>query len=348
VDREAAAAARRQVASVWIVWALLTLAVVVASGRLRLVTLHPHMRSVYAEGHGPFWLLRGWDYRWYSAIANNGYSDPPSYAFFPLWPGLLWIFGHLGAQWPLAAVATTLASALAFLGVSLSSASGSPKRAAIALASMPASFALLLPYADCLALALGSLSVVAAKRRSWLSAATLGFLTALARPNGFLLSLILAGVASGARDKRRALAILAPIAGFIAVNCAFWILSGTPTAFTRAERHWGRGSPTHLFRSLDVPWNIVQATIAIGAAALLWLLWRSRARYGRPAFLFAFTVLGLTIVSGTFAAFARQMLFAFPLAWIAADLPRPHRRIATAAGVAANIAGILVLPRYFP
>ena len=145
MDRKAAAAAGREVASVWIVWALLTLAVVVASGRLRLVTLHPHMRSVYAEVHGPFWLLRGWDYGWYTALA-------------------------------------------------------------------------------------------------------------------------------------------------------------------------------------------VQATVAIGAAALLWLLWRSRRRCGRPAFLFAFTVLGLTIVSGTFAAFARQMLFAFPLAWIASDLPRPHRRIATAAG----------------
>jgi hypothetical protein len=341
--------ARRDVAFVWVVWALLTLAVMVASGRLRLLTLHPHMRSVYAEDHGPLWLLRGWDFRWYSAIANNGYGDPSSYAFFPLWPGLLWIFGHLGAQWPLAMVATTVASALAFLGVSSSSPATSPRTSAIALASMPASFALLLPYADCLALALGSLSVVAAKRRWWSGAAALGFLTALARPNGFLLSLILAGVVSGgARDRRRGIAILAPVAGFIAVNCAFWILSGTPAAFTRAERHWGRGSPTHLFRSLDVPWNIVQATIAIGAAALLWLLWKQRRRYGMSAFLFALAVLGLTIVSGTFAAFARQMLFAIPLVWIAGDLPRAHKRIATAAGVAANVAGILVLPRYFP
>jgi hypothetical protein len=213
---------------------------------------------------------------------------------------------------------------------------------------MPASFALLLPYADCLALALGSLAVVAARRRWWAGAAALGFLTALARPNGFLLSLVLAGVAPDARGKRRTLAILAPITGFIAVNCAFWILSGTPTAFTTAERHWGRGSPTHLFRSLDVPWNIVQATVAIAAAALLWLLWRSRSRHRSTSFLFAAAVLGLTIVSGTFAAFARQMLFAFPLVWIASDLPLAHKRIAAAAGIAVNIAGILVLPRYFP
>jgi len=117
VDREAAAAARRQVASVWIVWALLTLAVVVASGRLRLVTLHPHMRSVYAEGHGPFWLLRGWDYRWYSAIANNGYSDPSSYAFFSAVAR-----APLDLRAPRGAMAVgrrrDLASALAFHGAS--------------------------------------------------------------------------------------------------------------------------------------------------------------------------------------------------------------------------------------
>jgi hypothetical protein len=347
VTPRALAGRSRSVVGIWAPWAAATLLLFVAAGHLRVVTLHPHMRSLYAEHHGPLWLLLGWDYRWYSAVAH-GYNGTPSYAFFPLWPALLWVFGRVGAQGALAVLAAALMSALAFIGVAVSAPAPVSRRTALALASMPGSFALLLPYADGLALAFGSLAVFAARRGGWLWAASLAFLAAVARPNGFLLVLLVAGVAWGSTDRRRWVAVAAPIAGFVVVNCVFWASSGSPVAFLTAEKHWGRGGPTSLFSSVSEPWYDVQAAVAAAACVLVWLLWKARHRYGTSAFLYAGAVVGLSILSGTFAAFSRQMLFAFPLLWLAAELRFPYIRVAAVAGMAINIAGIFVLPRFFP
>ena len=117
----------------------------------------------------------------------------------------------------------------------------------MALACMPGSFALLLGYADGVALVLATAATIAAVRRYWALSALCGLLTALARPNGFLIALLLVGSALRGRGRMRWLAVAAPPAGFVAVNVAFWISSGTPRAFVDAEKQWGRGYPTHLF-----------------------------------------------------------------------------------------------------
>ena len=296
----------------------------------------------------PLWLLEGWDYRWYSGIANHGYSygGASSYAFFPLWPTVLRVFAEVGAQTRLAIVAATLISGLVFSSVAVTH--PFPRRAAVALASMPGSFALLLPYADGLALALGALAFLTAKRGNWAAAAALAFLAGTARPNGFILALLLAGLAWRSDNRWRWAAVAAPISGFLLVNGAFWLLSGQPAAFLHAEKHWGRGSPSALFGSLNGRWAALQVAAAAAACILLWLLWRSRQRFGISAFLFAGSVVFLSLSSGTFSAFSRQMLFAFPLIWTAADIRAKYATVAAVAGIAANIANILLLPQVFP
>jgi hypothetical protein len=337
----------RDVVLVWCMWAALTLVAVAVAGELGVITPHADMRALAAGPHGVLWLLRGWDYGWYTRIADSGYSGK-SYAFFPLWPGVLWALGRLGDRGSLVTLWGVVVSALAFAGVAFSSPSARRGRTALALACMPGSFALLLGYSDGIALVLATAATIAAARRHWALAALSGFLTALARPNGFLIALLLFGLALRGRGRMRWLAVVAPPAGFVAVNVGFWISSGTPRAFVDAEKQWGRGYPTHLFGSVDDPWAVVQAAVAAAALVLLVLLWRSRRRYGVFAVLFAAAVIALSLTSGTFAAFSRQMLFAFPLVWVASDL---HARVAWAAalgGAGINVAGIVLLPHFFP
>jgi hypothetical protein len=331
----------RDVVLVWCAWAALTLVAVAVAGALDVVTPHPDMQALQAHHHGPLWLLRSWDYGWYRRIADSGYSGK-SYAFFPLWPAVLRLVGrHV-------LVVTLAVSALAFVGVAWSSPSHRRSRTALALACMPGSVALLLAYPDGLALALATAAAIAATRGRWTVSALCGFLTAIARPNGFLIALLVAGIALRARGRLRWLAVAAPPLGFVAVNVGFWISSGTPRAFVDAEKQWGRGYPTHLLGSVDDPWAVVQAAVAGAALVLLVLLWRARGRYGAFAALFAASVVALSLASGTFSAFSRQMLFAFPLVWVASDLRARLAWAAAAGGVAVNLAGIVLLPHFFP
>lgn len=338
----------RFVLVVWVAWLLAVLALLAISGAVDLPPLHPHMASLKHGGHGPLWVLQGWDFRWYRGIANDGYGfgGIASYAFFPLWPAVLRAYGRVGVQVPLALVTAALLSAVAFVVVAASNPVGARRRTAVALASLPGSFALLLPYADVLALAAAASAYLAAKHARWRIAVLLGFAAAVARPNAFLLSILLAGVAWNARDRLRWVAAAAPIAGFLVVNCTFWIVSGDALAFLHAERHWGRGSPLDL--GLPSRWNEIQPFVAAAAVVLAAGLWRRRRTYGTAAPLFAASVIALSLLSGTFDAFSRQMLLAFPLAWAAADIPRTLARIAAAVGIAGGAATILFLPQVFP
>jgi hypothetical protein len=343
------AADRRGVLAVWLAWLLLVLGALAVSGAVDIAPLHPHMRSLKSAGHGPLWLLQGWDFRWYRGIATDGYGlgGIASYAFFPLWPALLRVFSWIGPLTVLALATAAAVSGAAFAAVAASHPAGVNRRTAVALAVMPGSFALLLPYGDGLALAAAAVASVAATRARWPLAALLGFAAATARPNAFLLSILLAGIAWRGRGRWRWVAVAAPITGFVAVNGAFWIVSGDMVAFLHAERHWERGSPLDLGWPAD-PWMDVQPLVAAAAGALLVLLWRGRRRYGTAPALFVGSVITLSLLSGTFAAFSRQMLFAFPLTWVVADLRRPYAQFAAAAGVTGGVANILFLPHVFP
>jgi hypothetical protein len=339
---------RRIVTAVWIGWLVATLTLVAVSGAVELPPLHPHMQSLQ-RGHGPLWLLEGWDFRWYRGIATIGYGFEgiASYAFFPLWPALLRLVGS-GYVTLFALVVAVAMSGAAFTAVAASHPRGAARRTAFALAALPGSFALVLPYADGIALAAAAGAYVSARHARWLPATILGFAAATARPSAFLLSILLAGVCVGGRGLLRWAAAAAPVAGFLVVNTAFWIVSGDAFAFLHAERHWGRGSPLNLGWPSD-PWAGLQPIVAVASIVFLVVLWRARRRYGTTPSLFAASVIALSLLSGTFAAFSRQMMLAFPLTWVAADIRRrTYAQLAAAAGIAAGVANVLFLPHVFP
>src|SRR4051795_11338127 len=130
----------RSAARVWLAWAAAVVAV------LAVARAGGYYGSAAPGRHGGFlWPLFSWDYDLYRYVAVHGYTPFPSptFAFFPLWPGVIKVGG-----WVLAGAIALLASLAAFLGLAHLDPDGSPRRTAIALACWPGSFALLLAYPD--------------------------------------------------------------------------------------------------------------------------------------------------------------------------------------------------------
>src|SRR5690242_3775665 len=200
VVTEGVAAARsesretRAVLLVWAVWLAAVAGFVALAVATGAIASGPHHGMPGVVRDGPLWPLRSWDFAWYRRIAEHGYPAgrvSRQDAFFPLWPLLLAALKPLGSSLAAALIAVP-ASALAFLGVARLA--PEPRRAAVALACLPGSFALLLLYPDGLALAAAAGACVVAVRGRAAPAAVLAALAALARPNGFLVALPLAAL----------------------------------------------------------------------------------------------------------------------------------------------------------
>src|SRR3954452_8955993 len=182
----AAAFDARGVLGVWVVWLAGTAGLVALAVATGAIASGPHHGMPGVVREGPLWPLRSWDFAWYRQIAEHGYPAgrvAKEDAFFPLWPLLLAALRPLGSSLAAALLAVP-ASALAFLGVARLA--PDPRRAAVALACLPGSFALVLLYPDGLALAAAAGACVLATRGRAVPAGLLGAVAAAARPNGFL------------------------------------------------------------------------------------------------------------------------------------------------------------------
>lgn len=307
------------------------------------------------------WPLFAWDFDLYRYVSVQGYipGDTPAYAFFPLWPLVLAAGG-----WPLAAAIIVGASAAAFLGVAAPT--RDPRRAAIALACWPGSFAVALAYPDGSGLAAAAWACALALRPSnslilGSAAGALGAIAATARPGGFLVALPLFLLG-------RRLAALAPLAAAAAVHGYFWWRDGEPGAFLRAQSNWGRGGieplmivgvlvlALLLWRRRLLPLYVVGVAAMVAAAGSL----QTRVEALRlgivtlPALsllrngvwiAYSVAVLTLSLGSGSIQSLGRQSLLAFPLVWAAAD--RAPRRL-LAVGALANAVLLLLLPEFAP
>ena len=152
----------------------------------------------------PFALVGSWDSRWYRIIADRGYlvvphqySDP---AFFPLLP----IIERLGTAIGLPDIVTgALVANLGFLaGLMALYALGcellpeaEARRAAIYLAIFPMGFVFALAYPEGLVLPLLALAALCALRDRWLAGAVCAAAATLARPEGLFLVFPLAAIA---------------------------------------------------------------------------------------------------------------------------------------------------------
>jgi hypothetical protein len=348
----------RTAARIWLVWAA---AIVAVLGLLRVTG---YVASPPPGRPGGFLSpLFSWDFDLYRYVAHHGYTPYPSptFAFFPAWPGVLWLGGA-----GLAGTVALLSSLAAFLGVAALDPDGDVRGAAVALACWPGSFALALAYPDALAVAAAAWACVCAARGNWWAAALLGALCAAARPPGVLVAIPLF-----ARSRRAA---VGPIAAAIAVHSYFWARSGVPDAFIRAQAGWGRhGLASRPWLVLSVLACALFVVLArrlrplVFVAAVAFVIAKTRSWQAATETLRAATAIPLAIVvvrrwriwgwyvaavlavslaSGSVQSFGRQALLAFPIAWAAARSVRS--RWFAIAGATANAALLLTLTHFAP
>ena len=234
----AARADARAALATWLVWLAAVVgavALLVASG---LIASGPHHGMPGVVREGALWPLRSWDAAWYERIADSGYPAgrvTREDAFFPLWPAVLAAVGRAGA-----AALAAAASLAAFLAVARLAPEG--RRAVVALACLPGSFALALLYPDGLALAACAWACVLARDGRLAPAGALAAVAAAARPNGFLAALPVAVLALQA-GAPRGRALLAGGAGASRSPPRSTSTSGSARASrSRSRRRSGAGA----------------------------------------------------------------------------------------------------------
>lgn len=197
---------------------------------------------------------RNWDGHWFALIAQEGYFERPTTAFFPLYPlllrGLNWF---LDGQIELAGV---LISNIALLGalfllyqlVQLDFPRAVARRTLLYLALFPTAFYLSAVYSESLFLLVSIGSLYAARRDRWWLAGALGFLAALTRSQGILLVIPLAIMflrQQGWRPRgwgANPLGIALVPAGLLAYMVYLRHLWNDPLVMLSAQKGWDRYS----------------------------------------------------------------------------------------------------------
>lgn len=267
-----------------------------------------------------------WDCGWYLGVAAHGYDSTThlvgiyhqaNWAFFPLYPMLVWATGLLVAPPQLAGclVSAVCCIVFAWLGAryrahTRPAASGGWM---LLLATWPFSLYLHVQYSEGLydALATGMLLALA-ERRVFVAGSTAAFLTA-SRPTGILLAVWLGArqmaAARRAATPAEAIRLLLPAAigvlGLVAFMTYLALRLGDPFAFAAIQGAWRHhlSNPLgvladgfadmslarhHIGRAYESAWAV------LGLVASIWLIIRSRFAEG---FLCGMTVL-MALLSG--------------------------------------------------
>jgi hypothetical protein len=352
----------------WLVSRAAVLALMAVAAYLQ--ARHGFGRAPLRPGDSGFYV---WDADWYRRIAAHGYYHPDMLRFFPLvtLPGRL--VAPLGAfAAGLAVLAVANVSALAYadgLGRLTRRELGEEAgRWAPWLALVnPASFVLVIGYAEATAAALGVWCFLALRRRAWGVAAGLAFLCGLARPVGLLLALpALVEAVRGLRltPRRevlaRMLAVAAAPLGCAAYLLWVWVARGYPMLPFDVQQAGDLRSGVLVWpgEALGQGWlalrgdgQVVDALHLLGVPLAVGLCVLVARRL--PASYAAFSAALLVVALGTprLASFERYALAAFPLIMVAAA-PRPRSaRIVTLIVCCSGLAGYSVLGfahRYVP
>lgn len=285
-----------------------------------------------------FGALGSWDGRWYDQIAHNGYLLVPGRqsnpAFFPLYPMLLRLGGHLGVSYTTAGI--VLSNLLLLAGLLVFYRLGrhflperDARRAAVFAAIAPMGFAFSMVYPESLVFAGLAGAGLAALRGRWLVCAGLAAAVTLARPQGALVVIPVAAAAwrawPGLSTRARGLAagaIVAPLAALVSVPLYTADILNSPFAWSRAERAWGRSFRwdgfVYAFGQLPARngtdhWILRDALFCLAFVLLLYVA----ARAGVPrAWIAAGALLVLLPVeTGSFISVARFGLLALPVFW---------------------------------
>ncbi|HWL34793.1 MAG TPA: hypothetical protein VNQ77_01240 [Frankiaceae bacterium] len=344
---------------------------------LALMALAAYLQARHGFGRAPLRAGAGgffvWDSDWYRRIAAEGYTHPDMLRFFPLvaLPGrLVAPFGTFAAGLAVLVVANVSAlvyadgiGRLAHLELGEQAGRWAPWLALV----NPASFVLVLGYAEATAAALGVWCFLALRRQAWGVAAGLAFLSGLTRPVGLLLALpafveALRGLRLTPRREvlARALAVAAAPLGGAAYLLWVWAAHGDPMLPFDVQQAGDLRSALLVWpgEALGRGWlavrgdgQVVDALHLLGVplAAGLFVLVARRL----PASYTAYAAALLVVALGTprLASYERYALAAFPLIMVAAALRPRSARIVTWVVCCSGLAGYSVLAfahRYVP
>jgi hypothetical protein len=346
----------------WLPWlvARAVLGLALAASRYHNARGHPlNVRGLAQSANG----LMAFDAGWYRGIAQLGYGSASSGSlrFFPLFPlTVRALHLVLPLSWSTCtALVANLAAFLAAMALYLLVAADLDDarlatRSVWLLCLGPASFVLVLGYAEGLFLALEILAFVALRRQAFWWAALFGLAAALTRPVGVLFVvpvLVEVLVAWRSRSKRPSLssvvALLAPLAGFLgfcswcrAALGDFW----APVRIQeQSSHHGGLSDPLvvishaftgalhghHLGTALHIPWIALSVVLVVLAYQRLPLSYAAFA-----------TALVLVALSGSnLDSFERYLLSAFPLTIAGASLLRSKKVAGWVLGLSTLVMG---------
>ena len=311
--------------------------------------------SVYRQDH-LFWdAFARYDSGWYHGIASQGYiygaGGRNNLAFFPVYPLLMraggtllggrqedYYFAGIVISWLAFAGAMTMMYRLALLDLPRPAA----LRAVMYAAAFPFAYFFGMVYSESLFLLALVIAVYALRTRRWLMSAVSGAVMTAIRVTGVMAVPGLALVAwrvAGADRRSRIIALgsvsasLIGIATYSAFNAQ---MSGNPFAWYDAITFWGYrpgGNPfggvfgllqalvTRPYQFLATermaPYDTLNALAALGALALVPLIWR---RFNAGYALIVVAGLLLPLSSGQFEGLGRYCAVQFPIALALASL----------------------------
>ena len=267
------------------------------------------------------------------------------YAFFPLYPALLWSLSWITND---LVIAGTIFSNLLFLAAliilhKLVTAFGYGQdiadRSLFYLATYPTSYFFSVPMTESLALLLAVAAFFAAARERWWLAGLLGALCAATRSNGILLFPALAMLYwqrhQFTRLLRKASAILLVPLGLVAYMIFCWRMTGTPWAFISAQAAWGRHFGfflipliEYLSRPYDIayPWNVLILNFA-AAVLSLWAVYVLARRRNWALSVYQLLLVLMPLSTLTLLSLARYSSLFFPLFVALAISTKPDSRL---------------------
>jgi hypothetical protein len=185
-------------------------------------------------------MVSNWDVQHFGNLAAGGYLAEPDgtlMAFFPGWPTILWVFDQLGVPVAISGVIVSTACSAA-AAAALYRLGG--QWAAVAWLFAPTAVFTVVPYTESLFCAVAFWAGERARANRWLAATLFTALACTVRVSGLfligaLLVMIIASPTSAASKLRRAALMLIPAAVIMAFATYLYALTGTWTAWYRAQ-----------------------------------------------------------------------------------------------------------------
>ncbi len=321
-----------------------------------------------------------WDALWYEKIARVGYRyqpPPPPDAqqpivFFPLHPMLMRTVAafttpdrtpattydeyleirQVHLVWDgllISLVAFCAALVVLYRWAELHAGADAAAATVVLLSTYPFAVYFSAPYTESLFLLLVTGTCFAFERNRLGVAGATGLLAGLTRPNGAMLSLVLAILALKPLQRREAgwirrtsaglLAAAMPGIGMLLYSAYIYRMTGNPFGWIEAQAAWGRGrevTANHfawIVRTIGdegvlayvraLPAEVVQIAAVAFALALVWPVWR---RIGPAYAVFVLANVVLPIVQGGVLSLGRFTATLFPLFLALALLLPPERR----------------------